>query len=254
MKVTAFVASARKKHTYNATERFLQKLQTFGKIEYEIVSLNDYNLQICRGCKICFEKGEEFCRLKDDRDILIEKMKNSDGIILATPNYSFHVSALMKAFLDRLGYVFHRPEFFGKTFTSIVVQGIYGGDAIVKYLDFVGNGLGFNTIKGCCITTLEPMTKKQENANNKLIDNLTQKFYKELIKKRFPNPSLFKLMVFRMSRTSINRMLDSNFKDYSHFDEKGWFDAEYFYPVKLNPVKKLAGRMFDWLALINTKD
>jgi len=46
----------------------------------------------------------------------------------------------------------------------------------------------------------------------------------------------------------------SNFKDYSHFDEKGWFDAEYFYPVKLNPVKKLAGRMFDWLALINTKD
>ncbi len=164
MKVTAFVASARKKHTYNATERFLQKLQTFGKIEYEIVSLNDYNLQICRGCKICFEKGEEFCRLKDDRDILIEKMKNSDGIILATPNYSFHVSALMKAFLDRLGYVFHRPEFFGKTFTSIVVQGIYGGDAIVKYLDFVGNGLGFNTIKGCCITTLEPMTKKQENA------------------------------------------------------------------------------------------
>jgi len=209
MKVTAFVASARKKHTYNATERFLQKLQTFGKIEYEIVSLNDYNLQICRGCKICFEKGEEFCRLKDDRDILIEKMKNSDGIILATPNYSFHVSALMKAFLDRLGYVFHRPEFFGKTFTSIVVQGIYGGDAIVKYLDFVGNGLGFNTIKGCCITTLEPMTKKQENANNKLIDNLTQKFYKELIKKRFPNPSLFKLMVFRMSRTSINRMLEA---------------------------------------------
>jgi multimeric flavodoxin WrbA len=42
MKVTAFVGSARKKHTYNATEKFLQKLQSLGDIEYEIVLLSDY--------------------------------------------------------------------------------------------------------------------------------------------------------------------------------------------------------------------
>ena len=46
MKVTAFIGSARKKHTYNATEKFLQKLQSLGNIEYEIVSLSDYNLEI----------------------------------------------------------------------------------------------------------------------------------------------------------------------------------------------------------------
>ncbi len=34
------------------------------------------------------------------------------------------------AFLDRLGFVFHRPRFFGKAFTSIVAQGIYGGGKI----------------------------------------------------------------------------------------------------------------------------
>jgi multimeric flavodoxin WrbA len=68
----------------------------------------------------------------------------------------------MKIFLDRLGFVFHRPRFFGKTFTSIVAQGIYGGDKIVRYLDFVGNGLGFNTVKGSCITALEPMVEKEQ--------------------------------------------------------------------------------------------
>ena len=45
MKVTAFVGSARKKHTYNSTEQFLHKLQSLGDIEYEIVTLSDYDLE-----------------------------------------------------------------------------------------------------------------------------------------------------------------------------------------------------------------
>jgi multimeric flavodoxin WrbA len=155
-RVTAFVGSARKKSTYNAVCQFMNSLQSLGDIEYEIVSLSDYRLGTCKGCKLCFDKGEEFCPLKDDRDVLIEKIVASDGVVFASPNYSFQVSAIMKIFLDRLGFAFHRPRFFGKTFTSIVAQGIYGGNTIVKYLDFVGNGLGFNTVKGSCFTALDP--------------------------------------------------------------------------------------------------
>jgi len=160
MRVTASIGSARIKHTYNATEQFLKILQSFGDVEYEIVRLSDCKLGTCKGCKLCLDKGEELCPLKDDRDKLIDKMINSDGVIFASPNYSFQVSALMKIFLDRLGFLFHRPRFFGKTFTSIVAQGIYGGKDIVKYFNFIGKGLGFNVVKGCCITTLEPMTEK----------------------------------------------------------------------------------------------
>ena len=39
---------------------------------------------------LCLNKGEELCPLKDDRDLLIDKMNNSDGIIFASPNYSFY--------------------------------------------------------------------------------------------------------------------------------------------------------------------
>jgi multimeric flavodoxin WrbA len=68
-------------------------------------------------------KGEEFCPLKDDRDVMIEKMTASDGVVFATPNYSFQVSALMKIFLDRLGFVFHRPRFFDSIATRKAKKG-----------------------------------------------------------------------------------------------------------------------------------
>jgi multimeric flavodoxin WrbA len=125
-----------------------------GDIEYDIVRLSDYRLEACRGCRLCFEEGEEHCPLNDDRDVLIEKMMASDGVVLASPNHSFQVSAIMNTFLDRLWFAFHRPRSFGKTFTSIVTQGIYRGDKIVDYLDFVGLGPGFNTVKGSCLMTL----------------------------------------------------------------------------------------------------
>ena len=108
--------------------------------------------------------------MKDDRDALIEKISASDGVVLATPNSSFQVSRLMQTFLDRLGFVFRRPRFFGKAFTSIVVQGVYRGPGIVEYLGFVGKSLGFNTVKGSCVATLEPMTAKlRRNAEQAIL-------------------------------------------------------------------------------------
>lgn len=248
MKVTAFVGSARKKHTYHATEIFLQELKSMGDVEYEIVALSDYKLKICKGCKLCLDKGEELCPLRDDRDLLISKLKDSDGVLFASPNYSFQVSGLMKVFLDHLGYLFHRPEFFGKTYTSMVAQGVYGGSKITKYLDFVGKALGFNVVKGTVIKTLEPMTEKAQSKTNVLIRKQAKKYYRELIRKQYPTPSLFKLMIYRMSRTSMHMMLDENYRDYTYFTEKGWFQSDYYYPVKLNPLKKMMGRFFDFTA------
>jgi multimeric flavodoxin WrbA len=245
MKVTAFVGSARRKHTFDASEKFLQKLQSLGHIEYEIVSLSDYNLQTCKGCKMCLDRGEELCQFKDDRDKLIEKMMNSDGVIFASPNYSFHVSGIMKIFLDRLGFIFHRPRFFGKAFTSIVAQGIYGGNSILKYFNFIGDALGFNVVRGCCITTLEPMTEKGRKKNDMIIEKLSKRFYSKLIKKEYPNPSLFKLMIFRMARSSMKVMLNNEWRDYTYYMKNGWFESDYFHPVKLNPVKKMIGKFID---------
>lgn len=189
-KVTAFIGSARKQATYEAVREFEKNLNSYTEIDFEYVFLKDYQLEFCRGCKLCFDKGEEICPIRDDRDVLIDKINHSDGVIFATPNYSFHVSASMKNLLDRLAFVFHRPRFFGKTFTSIVIQGIFGGNSIVKYL---------------------------------------------------------------MSRTSMKAMLSDEFCDYRHYKEKGWFESDYYYKVSLNPIKKLAGLIFDFMGRLMSR-
>lgn len=153
----------------------------------------------------------------------------------------------MKCFLDRLGFIFHRPRYFGKTFTSIVVQGIYGGGKIVGYFNFIGSALGFNVVKGICLNTLDPVTEKQRDKNNKHIDKLGKKFYAMLIQRKLPVPSLFELMIFRMSRKRIRTILDENYRDYNYYKDHGWFESDFYYPVHLNPIKKMVGRLFDLL-------
>jgi multimeric flavodoxin WrbA len=247
-KVTAFVGTARKKHTHYAVQKFLSSLESLGGIEYEIVALTDYKLEMCRGCKKCFLRGEEFCPLKDDRDILISKMMTSDGVVFATPNYSYQVSATMKVFLDRLGFVFHRPRFFGKTFTSIVAQGIYGGSKIVKYLDFVGMGLGCNVVKGSCTTALDPMNEKERGKIDRVAIEHSRRFHFGLSQPAYPVPTILKLFAFRAARSSMRVMLDESSRDYTYYRGKGWFESSYYYPTRLNVLKSSAGAMIDYIS------
>jgi NAD(P)H-dependent FMN reductase len=243
--VTAFVGSARRKCTYEAVSRFFEHLQALGGVDCETVMLSDYRLELCRGCKLCFENGEESCPLKDDRDVLIKKMTASDGVVFASPSYMFQVSGIMKTFLDRLAFFGHRPRFFGRTFTNIVVQGLPFDSKIGKYLNFVGSCLGFNTVTGSRITAREPMTEKEARKMDRILARQSRRFCKALMKPGNPTPTLTMLMGFRIGRTTMKLELDDSSRDYRYYKEKGWFDSDYFYPARLGPVKKVLGRLFD---------
>jgi hypothetical protein len=154
----------------------------------------------------------------------------------------------MKTFLDRFGFLFHRPRYFAKAATSLVTQGIFGGASIVKYLHFVARGLGTRPVRGVCLTTLEPSTEKVRLRNAKLIRKQAQRFRQTLFAAQRPRPSLLSLLLFRISRTSIRSMLDATACDYRYFAEQGWFSSDYYYPVSLSWIAKGMGRLFDKLA------
>lgn len=253
-KVTVFIGSPRKHATYQAVQELEKNLKSYGSIDFEYVMLKDYNLEHCSGCCLCFNKGEEYCPLKDDRDVLLEKLYNSDGVIFATPTYSFQVTAIMKNFLDRISFVYHRPRFFDKAFTAIVVQGIYGGASTLKYLETMGENFGFHMAKGCCLWTLEPMTELQQKKISQQIKKASARFYKELMRQKLPTPSFFRLMLFRVTRTSYKLIQNEGFRDYRHFKEKGWFESDYYYDVPLGFIKKSAGYFFDFLAKLMAKN
>ncbi len=244
-KIVALVGSRHKKNTQDVITQFTAKLVALGNVDCEIVNLGDFNLGVCRGCAVCFEKGEEFCPLKDDRDLLLEKITNADGVIFGTPNYSFQVSGLLKIFLDRFGFMFHRPRYFGKTFTNIVVQGIGGGNEINKYLNFVGSNLGFNVVKGATITYLNPRTEKDQRNMDKVLGRLSKKYHHQLFEPSFPVPTLFKLMLFRMGRTMVKQFLDDKSRDYKYYTANNWLNSDYYYPTQLGIGKKSAGKLFD---------
>ncbi len=252
-KVTVFVGSARKKNTHAAAEQFLSNLRALGDVEGEIVTLSDYTLKTCRGCLVCFEKGEALCPLKDDRDVLMEKIAASDGVVFATPNYCFQLSGSMKTFLDRFGFAVHRPRYFGKVFTSLVTQFLGGGDDIVKYFDFVANTLGFNTVKGISLTTLNPRTEKDQQKIDRALARHSQRFYAQLAKPADAAPTLFQLVLFRIGRTTMRLRGVAGSIDYQYYVDRDWLKSDYYYPVRLDLLKSAAGHACDALSPIMLK-
>jgi multimeric flavodoxin WrbA len=87
----------------------------------------------CRGCDTCHKKGR--CAQKDQFEPLRERIAAADGLVLASPNYIFNVSAQLKAFMDRCCGVIHCMSFWGKYGVSVVTSG--GGDEgpIAEYMN-----------------------------------------------------------------------------------------------------------------------
>ncbi len=249
-KVVAFIASHQKRATYDGVREFEEHLRSFGDLDldFEYVFLKDYRLENCRGCCNCFSKGEEFCPLKDDRDVLLQKIYEADGVVFATPTYAFQVAGPMKTLFDRLSFILHRPRFFGKVCTSIVTEGIFGGKSVVKYLDkAVGRGLGFNVAGGCVLHTLQPLTDEARAKITRRTRKAAARFHTELTRTALPKPSFFMLMVYRMSRCGIREALDEGDRDFRYYRDMGWFENGYYYPVALGPVKSAAGFLLDFV-------
>lgn len=154
----------------------------------------------------------------------------------------------MKNFLDRFAYIFHRPRFFGKTCTAIITQGMFGGKKIAKYLLTMAANLGFGVVHGSSLSTLKPMTENQQKKLKQEMKQAAARFYKSLVRRtQYPAPSLFRLMLFRMTRTSLKHFEALQLRDYYYYQEKGWFESDYYYDTSLGPLKKTAGRFFDFL-------
>ena len=44
-------------------------------------------------------------------------------------------------------------------------------------------------------------------------------------------------------------MPDENYRDYNYYKNHGWFESDFYYPVKISYLKKLSGKIFDKLSV-----
>ncbi len=84
-------------------------------------------------------------------------------------------------------------------------------------------------LKGALINSLEPMTEKIKERNEKIIKEHAKNYYRQLVKNEFKKSSLIELLIFRMSRTSIKTILDKSYRDYEYYNRNGWFESDFYY-------------------------
>lgn len=66
----------------------------------EKISLREHTVNPCRACYACFRTGK--CIQKDDMAAILNKVKQAEVLVIASPTYFMTMSGQMKIFIDRL--------------------------------------------------------------------------------------------------------------------------------------------------------
>lgn len=258
MKVTAIQASPHRGNTYRRVEQFKENLLQLGDFEFDHIELAKVNLGQCRGCFSCFLNGSESCPLLDDGPMLLKKLRSSQAVVFATPVYSMHVSYLMKTFVDRFAFLFHRPEFFGKHAVGIAVTGGVGLKEALKYISMFAGSWGFNWLDEVRYADPPLGVKLPRFSEEKDRSGIAAaRLASALLDERPLKPSFGSLMHFHMMRAVYARMADYLPRDHSYWQEKGWLDkgrkhfipearTGFFKPLVPTAAGLLMGVGIDW--------
>lgn len=120
MKALGIVGSPRKGGNSEILTAHCLKAISEEGLDTELVSLAGLNIAGCNNCNYCFE--HDGCSIEDDLQPIWAKMVVADAIIVASPVYFGSATSLVKALLERAGFM----SFRGKSF-----RGKVGGPLVV---------------------------------------------------------------------------------------------------------------------------
>ena len=99
MKILTLIGSKRSP----GNSEILAKLASVGAIEagaeVETINIAALSIASCEGCLACVFRGK--CKEEDQMDILVDKLINADGLIVAAPIYLLSPASVIKKVMDR---------------------------------------------------------------------------------------------------------------------------------------------------------
>lgn len=105
MKAIGIVGSPRKSgNTEFLTAHTLKSIAEEG-LETELIRLAGLDIRPCDACRVCRGEKAQPCPIDDDLLPIYNKSKEADAVILASPVYFGSATALLKAFIERTGYM-----------------------------------------------------------------------------------------------------------------------------------------------------
>jgi multimeric flavodoxin WrbA len=152
MKILAIHGSPRtvRSNTRRLAQFILEGAAEAGAVT-EMIDLCDLRVTPCTACEGCSFSG--ICVFDDDVPLIVERMKEADGIVFASPVYIDNVSGQMKVFFDRLADAIHYQILAGKYGCSVATTHTSGGNEIVAYLNHVLNYLAVVSVGGISVST-----------------------------------------------------------------------------------------------------
>jgi len=259
MKILAVISSYRKNgNTEKIVSLLKEELILLSeksdiKINFDTVHLAQRNIQVCRGCRICFDKGENFCPLKDDLLEIKQKISETDVLVLASPVYVEDVNGIMKNWIDRMAFICHRPEFFGKFSYSLSTSGVGSTNHTLMTLNSALRVWGLSVIGQRSFITGALMDKEEiVKLYKDKIFSTAKRILKYYQTAKNSCPTFFSLMVFKIQQLYYKREQDKTSIDYIYWKSKGWLNDKCFFysSYKANIFKVTAARI---LGVIVTK-
>lgn len=217
-------------NTYRLLLQIQQELVKFD-VEVEILSLYDFHIQDCLGCEKCIIQDD--CVYHDDVELLTDKMKTADGIILSSPVYLQQISGKLKNFIDRTCKWYHRPALYGKPVLCVATTKGSGLKSTLSYLRSVAVQWGAMPVGSIGRTIRDincPVTKKELSG-----------FIKLLQAPRSYRPPLSSLINFEIQK-ALAKYLDG--LDTRYWTEKGWDKESYYFQCSSNGLKCIVSAMF----------
>ncbi|MCA1915123.1 flavodoxin family protein [Methanospirillum hungatei] len=253
--ILVIMGSPRKGNTFHACEMFRELLEQEIPVQFDYIWLKDLTLHPCRGCLLCFTKGEQACPIHDDIPKIWEKMRKADAVIFASPVYAMNVTSLMKLMIDRFSFTFHRPEYFDKKAFLIATTGALGHEEVLKYLADVAGIWGFEVTGKAGLVTPIPVPAHLAERNQKTLQNAAHAFSEALRRSRRRSPGLKDVIIFHGQRAAFSQLMTQSPADYQYWKEKGWLDkkVKYFVPLPVNPLYHAIGVLVEWIATKKVK-
>ncbi len=217
-------------------------------LEVERIGLSHMDLRMCRGCRLCFDKGEDKCPLKDDLLSIRDRMLEADGYLISSPVYVEDVNGSLKNWMDRMAFVCHRPALAGKSAFLITTS---GGGSTGHALHTMGAALhawgcrvaGMEKFRTGALMDKEDIRGKYE----KDIRRIAEVFMKDLLLGKDANPGWYSLIAFRVQQICWSRddYKKSNPYDYQYWKDKGWLESKclYYTPLKKGMWKVRLARL-----------
>jgi multimeric flavodoxin WrbA len=153
-------------------------------------------------------------------------MMQADGLVLASPNYIFNVSASIKALLDRsFSFLFHCQALFGKYGAAVVASAGPMYQPVEEYLSHVIGTLGCWKVGSLAVAS-DQMNIPDERT--KVLENATElgRSLVEAVKARrqFPEQEEQRTMAFEMMRWLVQSQKDRSPYEYDYWQRRWGMD------------------------------